>query len=71
MCVCRSVPVYFLWIRYLSWLNYGNEVLVLNQWRGIDHIDCDAVNGTSCFRSGNDVIKSLKMNEVSIYLCSF
>jgi len=30
-----SVPVYFQWLRYMSWLMYGNEALSINQWRGV------------------------------------
>jgi len=30
-----SVPVYFQWLRYMSWLMYGNEALSINQWQGV------------------------------------
>ena len=26
-----TAPVYLDWIRYLSWFNYGNEALTINQ----------------------------------------
>jgi len=25
--LCRSIPVYFRWLSYLSWFSYGNEIL--------------------------------------------
>lgn len=27
-----TVPDYFIWLRYLSWFNYGFEDLMINQW---------------------------------------
>jgi len=30
-----SVPIYFDWLRYISWFMYGNEALSINQWSGI------------------------------------
>jgi len=44
-----SVPVYFQWLRYMSWLMYGNEALSINQWQGIkfDNPNCNMLNGES------------------------
>ena len=28
----RSVPVYFIWLKYLSWFKYGFEAMLVNQW---------------------------------------
>ncbi|WAQ93841.1 WHITE-like protein, partial [Mya arenaria] len=33
-----SIPVYFIWLEYLSWFKYANEVLAVNQWQNIDII---------------------------------
>lgn len=30
---CRSVPVYFVWLKYISWFMYGFEALIINQWK--------------------------------------
>jgi ABC-type multidrug transport system permease subunit len=60
-----SVPDYFIWLQYLSWLGYTNEILVVNQWEGVDSIECGA-NATRCFNNGQDVIDSLKMKNVII-----
>ena len=59
-----SIPVYFIWLRYISWLSYSNEILVINQWKGITDIGCDA-NATICYKTGEQVIKALSMKEVS------
>ncbi|XP_015785598.1 protein white isoform X2 [Tetranychus urticae] len=37
----KSIPVYLAWIKYLSWFYYGNEILVVNQWRKVTNITCD------------------------------
>ena len=34
-----SVPVYFDWLRYVSWFMYANEALSINQWQGISFND--------------------------------
>ncbi len=60
-----SVPFYFLWLRYISWFNYANEALIINQWRNIDSISCSsALNSTRCFKNGDDVIKFFNMDKV-------
>lgn len=50
-------------MKYLSWLNYANEILVVNQWDGIDKIPCPP-NSTLCYNSGQVVISSLDMKKV-------
>nr|QNH67903.1 ATP-binding cassette transporter subfamily G-like protein 4 [Brachionus rotundiformis] len=57
-----TVPSYFIWIKYLSWLNYANEILIVNQWDGVTNIYCPA-NSTRCFRNGDDVINALGMKK--------
>ncbi len=64
-----SVPIYFIWIKYISWFYYGNEALMINQWQNIDHIGCHNVtksnfgNATSCLPNGKAVIETLSFNE--------
>ena len=31
-------PIYLSWFKYLSWWYYGNEALLVNQWKGVDDI---------------------------------
>jgi hypothetical protein len=64
-----TVPVYFIWLKYISWLGYGNEILVVNQWRDIVDIPCpdNGLNSTRCYTNGKQVIAAFSMNEV-IYI---
>ncbi len=64
-----SVPIYFIWIKYISWFYYGNEALMINQWQNIDHIGCPNITNssfgkaTSCIPNGKAVIETLSFNE--------
>lgn len=60
-----TVPVYFIWIKYISWFNYANEALMVNQWEGVSNITCPA-ESDSCLRDGGEVIESLGYGENSI-----
>ena len=37
-CCFSSVPVYFIWMNYLSWFKYANEILSVNQWHDVTKI---------------------------------
>ncbi|XP_025016852.1 protein white isoform X3 [Tetranychus urticae] len=37
----RTIPKWINWIKYFSWFYYSNEILTVNQWRDVTHIDCD------------------------------
>lgn len=41
-----SVPVYFVWLKYISWFMYGFEALIINQWKDYGPISC-GVNATA------------------------
>ncbi|ODM98292.1 Protein white [Orchesella cincta] len=56
-----SIPVYFIWLKYLSWFLYGNEALSINQWKGIKNITCE--EGLACIEDGNQVLDSLSFKE--------
>ncbi|XP_078492142.1 protein white-like [Ciona intestinalis] len=67
----RNVRVYLRWIKYLSWFDYSSKLLMVNQWRSVESLECDVIqnNGTvlvtsqtnrtlDClFRNGNDVLE--------------
>lgn len=66
-----SVPVYFIWLEYLSWFKYANELLTVNQWENIDNLECDG-NSTSpvdsChYHNGHQVIKYLNYDEDNLW----
>ncbi|KAF2346868.1 ABC transporter-like, partial [Trinorchestia longiramus] len=54
-----SVPIYFIWLQYISWFNYGNEALNINQWDDFGEIGCENANGTCNYSTGDDVLKDL------------
>lgn len=54
--IYRSVPSYFIWLKYLSWFNYANELIQLNQWTGVTNIGCPNINGTRCLSTGEQIL---------------
>lgn len=64
-----SIPVYFVWLRYISWFSYSNEILVVNQWRDVRNITCSGSEFESqCFHNGKEVISSLSYKEDNMWL---
>lgn len=63
-----SVPKYFEWLSYISWFRYGNEGLLINQWKDVSdgEIVCLRTN-TTCPRSGRVILETLNFDEVSTY----
>lgn len=61
-----STPDYLIWLKYLSWFSYGNEMLVVNQWEDVKNINC--TSSTQCIPDGNSVIKNLSFDKDNFYL---
>ena len=40
--IYRSLPSFLVWAQWLSWYRYAYEILVVNQWDGVDSIECPA-----------------------------
>ncbi|KAK7066125.1 ABC-2 type transporter [Halocaridina rubra] len=59
----EQIPPYFIWIKYISWFNYGNEALIINQWKGVGPIECKMDDPTLCYEDGSDVIAKLSFDE--------
>ena len=38
--IYSSLPSFLVWAQWLSWYRYSYEILIVNQWSGIDEIDC-------------------------------
>lgn len=62
-----SVPVYFIWLKYLSWFKYSFEAASINQWETFGSIGgcATAVNsttGTPCLPDGKAVLKFYSIN---------
>lgn len=60
-----TIPVWLDWIKYLSWINYSNEVLSVNQWDGVE-----SCNETSpiCLPVGEQVLKSMGFTADDFYV---
>lgn len=56
-----SVPVYFVWLKYLSWFKYANEYLMVNQWQDVESISC-GTNETCRYTKGEDVLSYLNFS---------
>ncbi|CAK8695533.1 unnamed protein product [Clavelina lepadiformis] len=41
-----QIPVYLIWLKYLSWFFYTNELLNINQWEYVGYLGCPAYNAT-------------------------
>jgi hypothetical protein len=78
----NSIPVYFIWIKYISWVFYANEAIMITLWSNTVLSCSDAVsfpiaagNATSsnstlfttCLKTGDEVLAQLSMNKVSRY----
>ena len=74
-----SIPVYFVWLEYLSWFKYANEIYFINQWHNFGEIVCEyssPINGTvpnegngtdsssRCFKDGESVLEAYSYNVV-------
>jgi hypothetical protein len=60
----KSIPDYFIWLKYLSWWKYAFEALQVNQWDGFGTIGgCDAISKSPnmtvvpCIPNGNIVLE--------------
>lgn len=67
-----SIPVYFIWLEYLSWFKYANELVAINQWDNVGAIECPNTNKTEeggcLFRNGQAVIKYLNFDKDNKWL---
>nr|QNH67971.1 ATP-binding cassette transporter subfamily G-like protein 5 [Brachionus plicatilis] len=58
-----GVPDYFIWLKYISWFFYTNEIINVYLWRNVDSIPCTKdPNGTNicaangCFQNGQEFL---------------
>lgn len=63
----ESVPVYFLWLEYLSWLSYSNECMLVNQWKDVDYLICEynttETSTSMCYPDGESVLTAYGYSE--------
>jgi hypothetical protein len=58
-----SVPKYFLWLKYLSWLSYANDAMTVTQWKDVENIKC-MEDSPRCFTTGANVLDYLNIRNV-------
>lgn len=67
-----STPVFFLWIKYISWMFYCNESINIVVWKNTGTIPCSTAManstcaGRNCFDDGYAVLDFLSFSEVLI-----
>ncbi|XP_018021065.1 protein white [Hyalella azteca] len=59
-----STPDWLAWVRYASWFSYGNEALLINQWRSVESIP--ASGNRTRFPNGEAVLRFLNYQDGSI-----
>jgi len=57
-----SVPVWLSWLQYLSWFWYAFSALLINQWSGLEDIECEEV-GFPCLTSGQQVLATNNLQQ--------
>lgn len=60
----RSIRDWLIWIRYISWLYYTNEMAMVNQWKRVTSLECNQPANTTCFENGQDVLNYYNFKEV-------
>jgi ABC-type multidrug transport system ATPase subunit len=55
-----TVPVYMLWLKYLSFIKYGYHGMILNEFEGLE-FTVTLPDGTTTIRTGTEVIDALDM----------
>uniref|UniRef100_T1JB21 ABC transporter domain-containing protein n=1 Tax=Strigamia maritima TaxID=126957 RepID=T1JB21_STRMM len=57
----NSFPWYIRWISNVSWCSYGYEALAINQWKDVNHIECN-LNNNTCLRTGLKILQEYDIN---------
>ncbi|XP_038045152.1 protein white-like [Patiria miniata] len=51
-----TTPVYFIWVRFVSWYPAVFEILQVNQWATIENLDCELNSTLPCLENGEQVL---------------
>ncbi|XP_065217134.1 protein scarlet-like [Planococcus citri] len=57
-----SIPVIFRWIRYISWVTYAFECLLIAYFEGVGYIQCSKSPEVPCLRNGQEVLKFMDID---------
>ncbi|XP_065217138.1 protein scarlet-like [Planococcus citri] len=55
----RSIPVIFLWVRYIYWMSYTLESLLIVYFQGVEYIQCSKTPDVPCFKTGDEALYSM------------
>ena len=56
--------MYIIWMKYISWYYYGNEALMINQWKDVEKIECG--DSLLCPPNGDAAIAILNFDKVHL-----
>ena len=67
ICFFRSIPKWLIWLKYLSWFMYSNELLNINQWENVNITDCNPTENSElpCFPNGETILTFYGFESVS------
>ncbi len=52
-CFSRSIHKWLIWIKYISWLYYSNEMGLINQWEDVTSLECNETANSTTISAGN------------------
>jgi len=62
-----DISVVFVWLKWLSYIQYSYRALMQNEFQGLI-LDCDD-STPGCFATGDDVLDSLSLDDLDIWSC--
>ena len=67
-----TIPVYFVWVKYISLFFYGFVLLASYIWTSVGAISCSNSSGavldaSVCLKDGADVLKSMAITRLAQY----
>ncbi|KAK4875876.1 hypothetical protein RN001_012298 [Aquatica leii] len=64
----NSIPIYFKWLSFLSWFRYGYEAFMVNQWSGVDYINCTELTNQTCPKNGTVILQVYNFSEDRLFI---
>jgi len=64
----NSVPIYFVWLKEVSFIRYTFKAAAVNEFDGTIFSCDDAVDPTACIKDGQEVLKALGFDEDGLIL---
>ena len=67
----RTISNVVIWIKYISWLYYSNEMAMINQWRDVTYLECNQPANMTCISNGLEIIAYYGFNIVRkiVFFC--